>query len=68
MNERRANWKTREKFEWLRQNLTQRLKNVCAHMDGREFDCLTAQMTRIRVKYDAVTAVPESDDGYGMSS
>jgi len=49
----------RARFEDRRLNLLARLNAVCSYMSQQELDRLTARMTRLRQKYDSVTAVPE---------
>lgn len=64
MMERRANLEKREQFELLRSRLRHRLERICAHFPQAEFENLTARMTRLRLKYDPVSAVPERDRAY----
>lgn len=56
--ERRRNIANREEFEVLAQDLARRLGRACAHMKPSELIEMARSMTRLRIKYDAVTAVP----------
>jgi len=60
MRERRTDPVRRAQFEDRRLNLLDRLHTVCSYMSQEELDALTARMTRIRQKYDFVTAVAEA--------
>lgn len=59
MRERRMNSANRERFEALRVNLLGRLRRVCRDMPQRELDRLTATMTRLYLKYEPFSALPE---------
>ena len=61
MTERRRNAMRREAFESLRDELKARLARVCAHFDSSELEGLTARMTRILIRYEPCTGVPERD-------
>ena len=61
MDERRKNFTKRERFETLRVNLLERLRRVTADMPQRELERLTAAMTRLRLKYEPWSALPEQD-------
>lgn len=58
--ERRINKAKRALFEDLRMDLRLRLDRVCDHWPGAELDSLTAQMTRLRLKYEPISALPEN--------
>ena len=57
--ERRRDSAKREHFQMLRRELLNRLRRVCHAMSREELDQLTARMTRLRLKYEQVTALPE---------
>ena len=55
--ERRKDLRRREHFERLRLNLQRRLWPLCHSMP--DLDRLTAKMTRLRLKYESTTALPD---------
>ena len=57
--ERRLNPKKRERFENIRLEVAARLQRVCSHLPDLELRELTARIARVRLRYEAVTAVPE---------
>lgn len=52
----------RARFEALRADLLDRLRRACADMPRGELDRLSAQMTRIRLKYEAAVGMPVTTD------
>ena len=59
MGERRTNLRKREYFEQLRTELTERLRRLSGAMSHDELAALTARMTRLRLKYELSTGLPE---------
>ena len=52
IHDRRRNFRQREQFEELRRDLLARLQNVSAGMPPEQLQRLTAQMVRLRLKYE----------------
>jgi hypothetical protein len=61
MRERRTNLTKRARFDALRAGLVARLRRVCEGMPPRELERLTAAMTRLKLKYEPLTGLPERD-------
>jgi hypothetical protein len=61
MKERRTNLTKRERFEALRASLLQRLRDVTKGMSPCDVDRMIAAMTRLKLKYEPWTALPEQD-------
>jgi len=59
MQDRRHNEKGRAHFDGLRTDLERRLAHACAHMKGDELDSLTAKMTRMQVRFETTTGLPD---------
>lgn len=59
MLERRTNRAKRQVFEDLRRDLVRRLERVCGDWSAPEVERLAATVTRIRLKYESRTALPE---------
>lgn len=57
--ERRVDKAKRALFEDLRQDLRNRLSRVCNDWPCTELDGLTARMTRLRLRYEPICALPE---------
>ena len=60
IRERRVDKAKRALFEDLRLDLRNRLSRVCDHWPCAELDGLTARMTRLRLRYEPICALPET--------
>lgn len=59
IQERRVDTAKRALFEDLRADLRNRLSRVCDDWPCAELDRLTARMTRLRLRYEPICALPE---------
>lgn len=47
---------SRETFEKTSAQIRARMRHLCAHMSAADFESMIEEMTRVKLKYEALTA------------